>query len=108
MGKDKGTIHRDGTEWQQDHHARERQLLNEARESMNFEFKNIANEIFDNKQKVFTEKSGEQLGSLLKPLSERIKEFEKRVEDSYSRESKERFSLIKEANNLQDLNARII
>jgi DNA recombination protein RmuC len=82
-------------------------LLDEARESMHVEFKNIANEIFENKQKVFSEKSGEQLDSLLKPLSERIKDFEKKVEETYSRESKERFSLIKEVKNLQDLNARI-
>ena len=82
-------------------------LLDEARESMYVEFKNIANEIFENKQKVFSEKSGEQLDSLLKPLSERIKDFEKKVEETYSRESKERFSLIKEVKNLQDLNARI-
>jgi len=82
-------------------------LLNEARESMNVEFKNIANEIFENKQKVFSQKSSEQLDGILKPLSERIKDFEKRVEETYSRESKERFSLIKEVKNLQDLNARI-
>lgn len=82
-------------------------LLQEARESMNIEFKNIANEIFDNKQKVFSEKSGEQLDSLLKPLSERIKDFEKKVEETYSRESRERFSLIKEVKNLQELNVRI-
>ncbi len=82
-------------------------LLDEARESMNVEFKNIANEIFESKQKVFTEKSGEQLDGLLKPLSERIKDFEKKVDETYSRESKERFSLIKEVKNLQDLNARI-
>lgn len=82
-------------------------LLEDARERMNTEFKNIANEIFENKQKVFTEKSTERLDGLLKPLSERIKEFEKRVEEAYSNEAKERFSLIKEVKTLQTLNAQI-
>ena len=82
-------------------------LLENAKEKMNAEFKNIANEIFENKQKVFSERSREQLDGLLKPLSERIKDFEKKVEETYDKESKERFSLVKEVRNLQRLNARI-
>ncbi|HKI75415.1 MAG TPA: DNA recombination protein RmuC [Pseudomonadales bacterium] len=83
------------------------ELLEQARQRLNTEFKNLANEIFESKQRVFTERSQAQLDGLLKPLSERIKDFEKRVEETYSAESKERFSLIKEVKNLQDLNARI-
>jgi DNA recombination protein RmuC len=82
-------------------------LLQEARESMNNEFKALANQIFESKHKVFKSESKEQLNNILSPLSERIKEFEKRVEKSYNDESKERYSLIKEVRNLQDLNARI-
>lgn len=82
-------------------------LLEETRESMSAEFKNIANEIFEDKQKVFTQQSKEQLSVLLDPLSDRIKDFEKRVEESYSQESKERFSLIREVRNLQQLNERM-
>ena len=65
-------------------------LLDEAKERMNTEFKNIANEIFESKQQLFKAESKEQLGNLLSPLSDRIKEFEKRVETSYNEESKER------------------
>ncbi|MEX1237864.1 MAG: DNA recombination protein RmuC, partial [Pseudomonadales bacterium] len=75
--------------------------------SLNTEFKNLANEIFDAKQRTFREQSQTQLDGLLKPLNERIKDFEKRVEDTYNQESKERFSLIREVKSLQDLNARI-
>ncbi len=82
-------------------------LLEGAREQMNTEFKNIASEIFESKQRVFKSESKEQLNNLLNPLSDRIKEFEQKVEASYNQESKERFSLIKEVRNLQDLNARI-
>ncbi len=82
-------------------------LLQEARESMNNEFKALANQIFESKHKVFKAQSKEQLDNILSPLSERIKEFEKRVEKSYNDESKERYSLIKEVRNLQELNTRI-
>lgn len=82
-------------------------LLNEARSALNVEFKSLAHEIFDAKQKTFKEQSQVQLDSVLKPLGEKIKDFEKRVADSYNQESKDRFSLIKEVKNLQELNARI-
>ena len=48
-----------------------------------------------------------QMDGLLKPLGEKIKDFEKRVEETYDRESKERFSLAKEVRDLQTLNVRI-
>ena len=92
---------------QQNQNKEKLALLDEAKERMNTEFKNIANEIFESKQQLFKAESKEQLGNLLSPLSDRIKEFEKRVETAYNEESKERYSLIKEVRNLQDLNARI-
>ncbi len=82
-------------------------LLNEARESLQDGFKNLANEIFESKQKEFKTQSKEQLSGVLDPLHARIKAFEKRVEDTYNSEAKERFSLQKEVRNLQELNARI-
>lgn len=82
-------------------------LLQEAKAQMNVEFKSMANDIFDAKQKRFSEQSQAQLDGILKPLGDRIQAFEKKVEDSYATEAKERFSLIKEVKNLQELNTRI-
>lgn len=92
---------------QQKQMAEKLALLQEAKTELNTEFKNMANEIFEDKQKRFREQSQTQLDGLLKPLGDRIQAFEKRVEESYSQEAKERFSLIKEVKNLQDLNAKI-
>ena len=83
------------------------QLLEQARERLSTEFKNLANDIFDAKQKSFKEQNQLQMDGLLKPLGEKIKDFEKRVEDTYNRESKERFSLAREVKGLQELNVRI-
>ncbi len=92
---------------QQKQNAEKLALLDQARERLGLEFKNIANDIFESKQRSFKEQSQAQLDGILKPLGEKIKDFEKRVEASYSQESRERFSLIKEVRNLQDLNSRI-
>ncbi|MBL6690749.1 MAG: DNA recombination protein RmuC [Pseudomonadales bacterium] len=83
------------------------ELIKEARVSMQDGFKNLANEIFESKQKEFKEQSREHLSGVLDPLHEKIKSFEKRVEQTYTNEAKERFSLVKELKNLQDLNSRI-
>ncbi|MFT7221106.1 MAG: DNA recombination protein RmuC [Candidatus Azotimanducaceae bacterium] len=83
------------------------ELLKEAKLSMQDGFKNLANEIFESKQKEFKSQSKEQLNGVLDPLHERIKAFEKRVEQTYSDEAKERFSLVKEVKSLQELNSRI-
>ena len=78
-------------------------LLKDAKESMREGFNNLANDIFEKKQKEFRSRSSEQLKSVLDPLKERIKSFEQKVSD----EAKERFSLIKEVRNLQELNSKI-
>ena len=83
------------------------QLLENAREKMSLEFKNLANEILDKKGKDFTENNKENMESILKPLREKIQQFEKKVEETYDRESKERFSLAKEIKSLQELNSQI-
>ncbi|MEX2469330.1 MAG: DNA recombination protein RmuC [Pseudohongiellaceae bacterium] len=82
-------------------------LLNESREQLTVAFKNIANEIFEDKTRKFTDTSRQTLTTVLGPLQEKIVQFEKRVEETYQKESNERFSLAKEIKNLQELNARI-
>ena len=82
-------------------------LVSESREQLSHQFKALANEIFDNKTRQFKEQSSESLTTILAPLQQRIREFEKKVEDTYDRESKERFSLAREIRSLQELNDRI-
>lgn len=88
-------------------HADKLQILNNAREQMSLEFKNLANEILEQKGKAFTDTNKQNLQHILQPLNEKIRQFEKKVEETYDREAKERFSLTKEIRNLQELNARI-
>ena len=82
-------------------------LLENAREQMSLQFKNLANEILEDKSKRFTATNKDNISQLLQPLQERISSFEKRVEETYDKESKERFSLAREIKSLQELNTRI-
>lgn len=79
--------------------------------NLTLQFKDLAQKILDEKITKFdqaTSKSSDtnlkQLEGLLNPLKEKIKDFEKRVEDSYSTERLERNNLKNELNRLLDLN----
>lgn len=82
-------------------------LLNEAKEVLLHQFKNLANEILDEKSKKFTEQNKASLDTLIKPLGEKIRDFERKVEETYDKESKQRFSLENEVKKLLELNTRL-
>jgi len=83
------------------------QFLDNARERMTLEFKQLATDILEDKSRRFTASNKENLSEILLPLNEKIAQFEKKVQESYETEAKERFSLAKEIKNLQELNTRI-
>jgi DNA recombination protein RmuC len=82
-------------------------LLSDSREQMTLQFKAIAADILEDKSRRFAASNKESIGEILRPLSEKILHFEKKVEQTYDKEAKERFSLASEIRNLQALNARI-
>mgnify|MGYP000008568674 FL=1 len=82
-------------------------LLKESKEELSLQFKNLANEIFDEKSKRFEEKNQQSLSALLNPLQDKIKTFEKRVEETYSNESRERHTLGAEIRKLHELNDKL-
>ena len=51
--------------------------------------------------------NAEHLGNLLRPLDEKIKDFKEKVEQVYSTEAKERFSLGERIKELVELNNRL-
>lgn len=83
------------------------QVLNDAKKELQNQFENLANQIFEAKTKSFAEQSRANLDSILTPFKEKISEFEKRVNEAYTTEGKERHSLIKEVQRLQELNQKL-
>lgn len=74
---------------------------------MNAEFENLSNRIFQSKTEDFTKLNAEHLNNLLRPLDEKIKDFKEKVEQVYSTEAKERFSLGERIKELVELNNRL-
>jgi len=88
-------------------HTKDLAFLNESKEQLGVAFENIANKIFDSKSKKLSDNNKESLSTILDPLQDKIRRFEKRVEDTYDKESKQRFSLEREIKQLQELNHQI-
>ena len=83
------------------------QVLNDAKKELQTQFENLANQIFEAKTQSFAEQSRANLDTILKPFKEKISEFEKQVNEAYANEGKERHSLIKEVQRLQELNQKL-
>jgi DNA recombination protein RmuC len=81
--------------------------LNEAKEALTTQFKNLANEILEDKSKRFTEQNVANLDALLKPLQTKLSEFKEQVNISYGNEARERFALKSEIERLANLNLRM-
>ena len=92
---------------QQESHQQRLNDLQGSRDELRAQFAELAGKIFDEREQRFAETSQQRLGQLLDPLKERIQSFEKRVEESYQAEARERFSLAKELERLQQLNLRL-
>ncbi|MGB1848160.1 MAG: DNA recombination protein RmuC, partial [Pseudohongiellaceae bacterium] len=82
-------------------------FIERSKEQLGESFKNMANDLLEAKSKSLSQSSKENITALLSPLQEKITQFEKRVEETYDKESKERFSLVREIKALQDLNNKI-
>ena len=81
--------------------------MENLRTQMNNEFKLMANTILEEKSKRFTELNKENIDRILAPLQEKLSEFKTKVEETYDKESKERFSLDSRIKELVELNQRI-
>ena len=81
--------------------------LNEAKEALTNQFKNLANEILEDKSKRFTEQNAASLDALLKPLQTKLTEFKEQVSTSYGNEARERHALKSEIERLANLNLRM-
>jgi DNA recombination protein RmuC len=82
-------------------------LLNEARDELKNQFQNLAQQIFEERGRVFAEQNRSGIENLISPLREQIGDFKKRVEDVYDKETRDRAALQAEIQHLKELNQRI-
>lgn len=79
------------------------ELLENSKQELKLEFENLANKIFEENQK----KSNTNLNQLLSGFKGQLEGFNKRVNDIYNDETKQRTSLLTEIKNLKELNNQI-
>ena len=87
--------------------ASSKKELDEIHQKFSAEFKNLSNEMMEEKSKKFLELNIKNVGDILNPLKDKIKEFEGKIEKVYMDETRERISLKKELENIVKLNQQV-
>ena len=81
--------------------------LEKIQDKFRLEFKNLANEILEEKTKKFTEQNKSNLSVILGPLKEKITDFEKKVDQSNKESIDRNAALRQQINGLKELNLKM-
>ncbi|NNK97374.1 MAG: DNA recombination protein RmuC [Desulfobacterales bacterium] len=89
-------------------HAQEKQeLLEKTSRDVQLQFKDLAQQIFEEKSRTFSRQNFEKLDIVLRPFADQISSFRERVDTIFTEETKERASLKQEILLLRELNQQI-
>jgi len=83
------------------------QLLQDAETRLKTEFENLANRIFEDKGRAFSEQSRERIGGLLQPLKEQIDAFRKRVDEVHQQDTVQSTRLLEQVRTLQEMSNKV-
>lgn len=106
LSKSTATLEQANKELQEKLHLQKSEV-EEIRQQFRIEFKNLANELLEEKSKKFTEVNEEKLGALLNPLKEKIIDFRTKIEQNFHEDTRERASLKQEIEQLLRLNQQL-
>ncbi len=94
-------------EEKQRHFDKQLQLLDENKKQLKTEFENLANQIFENKGKAFTEANRQSLDGVLSPFKKQIDDFKKQAQDIHHKDTQQQAQLRSELGQLKELNKQI-
>lgn len=97
----------DAARAQAENEARLKALVDETEKRFTAAFEALAGKILEEKTTKFTETNHSKLNELLEPFRERLKDFQKKIEDTHLTEATERRSLKDELKRLMDLNQQV-
>lgn len=81
--------------------------IEELQKRLTAEFENIANKILKERSDEFTVSNHKNISEILNPLKEKIQLFEKKVDETYDKELRDKISLREEVRKLTELNTRV-
>ncbi|MGB5847402.1 MAG: DNA recombination protein RmuC, partial [Ignavibacteriaceae bacterium] len=87
--------------------AEQKGEIEELQEKFIKEFENLANKILEEKSSKFTEQNKANLDQLLKPLSEKIKDFENKVEETNKESIDRNAALRQQLSSLKEMNIQM-
>lgn len=87
--------------------AEQRKEITALHEELNKEFRLLANEIFDDKSRRFAQLNEERLQTILDPLKENLNKFEKKIDETYNQETREKAALRKELEQIISINRQM-
>lgn len=67
--------------------------VGQSQEAMKLEFRNTANQLFEEVSQKFTHQSEKKIGDILLPLQQRLTDFQKKVDESFGAHGKEQHML---------------
>ncbi len=85
----------------------QKQELESMQKRLTTEFENIATRILKQRTDEFTQHNQKNLGEILSPLKEKIASFEKKVEETYEKELRDKLSLTEEVKKLTEINLQM-
>jgi DNA recombination protein RmuC len=83
------------------------QLLEQTRDEMTLRFKQLSQEILEDKSRRFTEQNQQNLQLLLQPLREKLLGFEQQVKQAYESDTRDRVALKEQITQLSALNQKV-
>lgn len=79
-------------------------LLEQNKEQMRLEFKELAQSILENNSQKFSLQNQENLSKMITPMREQFNEFKKQIDDVYIKEAKDRSMLQAEIRSIKEIN----
>lgn len=80
------------------------ELLEQSREQMRLEFKELAQKILENNSQKFSLQNQENISKMIDPMREQFREFKKQIDDVYIKEAKDRSMLQAEIRSIKEIN----
>ncbi len=106
LSKDNATLETNLNNMQENLHKQKEEIL-KLNEQAQLQFKELANTILQEKSESFKKTNQEALTDILKPLKEKIGEFEKGIDRKFNQDAKDKGALAEAINNLRELNSQL-
>jgi len=88
-------------------HEEKLELLEQSKEQMKLEFKDLAANILENNSKKFSNQNQDNMSKMLEPMKEQFNNFKKQINDVYINEAKDRSALQAEIKSIKEINEQM-